>query len=107
MVCPVLLLERASSEKGVLDMAERKRHRPYTKDDVRFVHENYSTMTAQQIAEERGISKFQVSKIVSELRKAGIKLPRKSVRRQNAVAQYLDEIGVKPKRKRGRPAKKR
>ncbi len=87
-------------------MAERKRNRPFTKEDVKFVHENYAEMTAQEIAEARGLSRFQVAKIVSELRKNGIKLPRKSAKRKNPVVQYVEELGIKPKRgRRGRKKK--
>ncbi len=87
-------------------MAERKRNRPFNKEDVKFVHENYAEMTAQEIAEARGLSRFQVAKIVSELRKNGIKLPRKSAKRKNPVVQYVEELGIKPKRgRRGRKKK--
>lgn len=78
-------------------MAERKRNRPYTVDDVRFVYENYAEMTAGEIAEELGISKFQVAKIVSELRRQGVELPTKMIRRQNPILVFLKEIGVEPK----------
>ena len=77
-----------------------KRHRQYTADDVKFVHENYTKMTASEIAAKLGISKFQVSKIVSELRKY-IDLPKKTVRRQNPIVQYLKSKGLntEPKKK--------
>ena len=88
-------------------MAERKRSRPYTLEDVRFVHENYANMTAMEIAEKRGISKFQVSKIVSELRKNGVKLPKKTAKRPNPVLLYLEELGIKPKRSRTKSTKTR
>ncbi len=74
-------------------MVQRKRSRPYTADDVAFVHENYAQMTASEIAEHLGISKFQVSKIVSELRKY-IDLPKKTVRRPNPILVYLEEKGI-------------
>ncbi len=79
---------------------ERKRNRPFNKDDVRFVHEHYAEMTAQEIAEARGLSRFQVSKIVTELRKNGVKLPRKTAKRKSPVEQYIEELGIKPKRTR-------
>jgi len=75
-------------------MAGRK-SRTYTVDDVRFVKENYATMTASQIAEQLGISKFQVSKIVSELRQY-IELPKKGITKVNPILQFLEEEGIKP-----------
>ncbi len=74
-----------------------KRSRPYTKEDVEFVYENYAKMTSSEIAEELGISKFQVSKIVSELRKH-TDFPKKTVRRPNPVLQFLEEKGIKIKK---------
>ncbi len=71
----------------------RKRSRPYTKDDVEFVHKNYAEMTAIEIAEKLGISKFQVSKIVSELRKH-IDLPKKTAKRPNPILEYLKAKGL-------------
>jgi len=71
-----------------------KRSRPYNKDDVAFVYENYANMTSSEIAEKLGISKFQVSKIVSELRKL-TDFPKKTVRRKNPVLEFLEERGLK------------
>ncbi len=71
----------------------RKRSRPYTKEDVEFVHKNYAEMTASEIAEKLGISKFQVSKIVSELRKH-IDLPKKTAKRPNPIIEYLKSKGL-------------
>jgi len=90
----------------------RKRSRPYVVDDVRYVYQNYADMTASEIAEELGISRFQVSKIVSELRKQ-IDLPKKTARRPNPILKFLEEEGiepksaVKPKTNRGRKKKKK
>ncbi len=67
----------------------RKRSRPYTEDDVAFVHKHYADMTAAQIGEELGISKFQVSKIVTELRKIGVEMPKKTAKRDNPVELYV------------------
>ncbi len=74
----------------------RKRSRPYVVDDVRYVYQNYANMTASEIAEELGISRFQVSKIVTELRKQ-IDLPKKAVRRPNPILKFLEEEGIEPK----------
>lgn len=73
-----------------------KRSRAYTKEDVEFVYENYAHMTSTEIAEKLGISKFQVSKIVSELRKL-TDFPRKTAKRPNPVIQFLKERGLKIK----------
>jgi DNA-binding transcriptional regulator GbsR (MarR family) len=77
-------------------MTGRKRSRPYIVDDVRYVHQHYAEMTASEIADKLGISRFQVSKIVSELRKH-IDLPKKTVRRPNPILKFLEEEGIKPK----------
>ena len=71
----------------------RKRSRPYTKEDVEFVHKNYAEMTASEIAEKLGISKFQVSKIVSELIKH-IDLPKKTAKRPNPIIESLKSKGL-------------
>lgn len=87
-----------------------KRSRLYTADDVRFVRENYAIMTASQIAEKLGISKFQVSKIVNELRQY-IDLPKKTATRINPILQYLEQEGIKPtpitREKKQKPTKKK
>jgi hypothetical protein len=77
-------------------MTGRKRSRPYIVDDVRYVHKHYAEMTASEIADKLGISRFQVSKIVSELRKH-IDMPKKTVRRPNPILKFLEEEGIKPK----------
>jgi len=83
--------------KGLYKMA--KKSRPYTKDDVRFVVENYAEMTVVEISEQLGISRFQVSKIVSELGKHGMKLTRK--KRENPVEIFLrEELGINPVKKK-------
>ncbi|MGB9713168.1 MAG: MarR family transcriptional regulator [Dissulfurimicrobium sp.] len=73
-----------------------KRSRPYTVDDVEFVYDNYAKMTASEIADKLGISKFQVSKIVGELRKH-MELPKKTIQRPNPIFQFLEKRGVSPK----------
>ena len=78
----------------------RKRNRPYNVDDVRFVYENYAEMTAQEIADERGLSKFQVAKIVSELRKKKIDLPKKTVKRKNPVDVFVEQLQAEKKGKK-------
>ncbi len=84
----------------------RKRSRPFNKNDVKFVFENYSEMTASQIAEELGISKFQVSKIVSELRARGVDLPKKTAKRPNPVDEFLKEANIPIKKKSDTKKKK-
>lgn len=73
-----------------------KRSRPYTVDDVEFVYNNYAKMTASEIASKLGISKFQVSKIVGELRKH-MELPKKTIQRPNPILLFLEKHGVQPK----------
>ncbi len=82
----------------------RKRSRPYTSDDVEFIHKNYAAMTAAEIAEKLGISKFQVSKIVSELRKH-IDLPKKTAKRPNPILEYLKKAGLPIKEEKATKAK--
>ncbi len=74
-----------------------KRSRPYNEEDVAFVHQNYAEMTAAQIADELGISKFQVAKIVTELRKAGVDLPKKTAKRANPVELYIKKNKIPTK----------
>ena len=83
----------------------RKRSRPYTTEDVEFIHKNYAKMTAAHIAEKLGISKFQVSKIVSELRKH-IDLPKKTAKRPNPILVYLEKAGLPIKEEGTQTAKK-
>jgi len=77
-------------------MTGRKRSMSYNVDDVRYVHKHYAEMTASEIADKLGISRFQVSKIVSELRKH-VDLPKKTVRRPNPILKFLEEEGIEPK----------
>jgi len=74
----------------------RTKSRPYTVDDVRYIYKNYTNMTAVEIADELGISKAQVSKIVTELRGQGVDLPKK--KRENPVEIFIrEEPGLKLK----------
>lgn len=70
----------------------RKRSRPVTKEDVKFVYENYHKMSAAEIAEKLGISKFQVMKIVTELRKRGVNIPKKVGKRENPIDAFVKEL---------------
>ncbi len=70
----------------------RKRSRPVTLEDVRFVYENYALMSAPQIGEKLGISKFQVNKIVNELRKRGIDIPKKIGKKGCVYDFFVDEL---------------
>ena len=63
-----------------------------TKEDVRFIHQNYSKMTAQEIAENLGISVLQVRKVVTMLRKRGVDIPRKVGFRRNPIDEYVEEL---------------
>lgn len=90
-----------------METGTRRRSKPYNKEDVRFVYENYASMTASEIAAKRDVSKFQVAKIVSELRQYGVDLPRKTVRRENPIMMFMKEQGMKPKQVRGGKGKKK
>ena len=73
----------------------RKRNRVITMDDVRFVYENYAKMSASEIAEKLGISKFQVNKIVNELRKRGVEIPKKIGKKINVYDVFVEELKKK------------
>ncbi|MGB9761650.1 MAG: winged helix-turn-helix transcriptional regulator [Caldimicrobium sp.] len=73
----------------------RKRSRVITMDDVRFVYENYAKMSASEIAEKLGISKFQVNKIVNELRKRGVEIPKKIGKKINVYDAFVEELKKK------------
>ncbi len=70
----------------------RKRSRIITKQDVRLIYENYHKMTSQEIAEKLGISRFQVTKVVSELRKRGVNIPKKAGKRKNPIDEFVEEL---------------
>jgi len=95
---------KIKSERG--NVMAGKRSRPYTKEDVAFVYENYAKMTSAEIASELGISKFQVSKIVSELRKH-TDFPKKTARRPNPVLQFIEEKGLPKKKKKATTKRKK
>jgi len=69
--------------------ARRRKSRAATLDDVKFVFENYQRMSAPEIAEKLGISKFQVAKIVNELRKRGVDIPKKTEKRINVYDAFV------------------
>jgi len=85
------------------NMAQKKSRR-FTVKDVEYVHKNYAEKTAAEIATARKLSLFQINKIVSDLRKAGVDLPKKKVKRVNPVKQYVETLGTSPK---GRPRAKK
>lgn len=70
----------------------RKRSRTLTLEDVKFVYENYAHMSASEIAEKLGISKFQVNKIVNELRKRGVNIPKKVGKKMNVYDLFIEEL---------------
>ncbi|MBO8144179.1 MAG: MarR family transcriptional regulator [Thermodesulfobacterium sp.] len=75
----------------------RKRGRTITIEDVKFVYENYANMSASEIAEKLGISKFQVNKIVNELRKRGVNIPKKIGKKVNVYDRFVEELKKKGK----------
>lgn len=70
----------------------RKRSRYINLDDVEFVYKNYAGMTSTQIAEALGISKFQVNKIVNELRKRGVNIPKKVGKKENVYDIFAKQL---------------
>ncbi len=70
----------------------RKRSRLLTKEDVKLIYENYHKMTSAEIAEKLGISRFQVTKVVSELRKRGVDIPKKAGKRRNPIDEFVEEL---------------
>ena len=78
----------------------RKRGRFLTKDDVKFIYENYLKMTSSEIAEQLGISRFQVTKVVSELRKRGVDIPKKAGKRKNPIDEFVEELKKEGKLKK-------
>lgn len=75
-------------------IAEKKNRtkpaRKYTTQDVDFVYKNYTQMTATQIAEERDLARFQVQQIVTNLRKAGADVPKKTS--INIIQDYVNSV---------------
>ena len=69
----------------------RERHRNITKDDVRFVYENYAEMTNKEMADKLGLSVFQINKIITGLRKRGVDLPKRR-RTNNVFDEFVSEL---------------
>lgn len=87
----------------------QKRSRRLNVKDVEYVHKNYAEMTAGELANARKLSLFQINKIVSDLRKAGVDLPKKTRKRVNPVSAYVDSLGTQVTKKatRKKTAKKK
>jgi len=68
--------------------------RVYDEADVAFVHKHYSEMTASQLMRELGLSKFQINKIVAELRGRGVNLPKKEIPYKTAVERYIENNNI-------------
>jgi len=82
--------------KDILEESNKmKTKRRITIEDVRFVYENYINMTASEIAEKLGISKFQVNKIVTQLRKRGVDIPKKLGKKFNVYDRFVEELQKK------------
>ena len=77
----------------------QKRSRRLNVKDVEYVHKNYAEMTAGELAKARKLSLFQINKIVSDLRKAGVNLPKKTRKKINPVSAYVDSLGTRPVKK--------
>ena len=68
---------------------QRKKSRPFTVADVRYVYKHYPHMTAQEISDEIEISRYQVNRIVSELRKHGVIIKK---RRKSPTEHYIKKL---------------
>ena len=73
---------------------KNERNKRYTAEDIRYVYKNYSNMRATQIADTLGISRNQVFRIASQLRKH-VNLPKKR-RRDSSMLKFLQEEGITP-----------
>ena len=71
-----------------------ERNKRHTTEDIRYVYKNYSNMRVAQIADTLGISKAQVFRIASELRKH-VNLPKKK-KRDSSMLKFLQEEGITP-----------
>lgn len=83
----------------------RTRNRRINIDDIKFVHKNYAKMTAMDVAAARAITLFQVNKIVADLRRNGVEIPKKTILRTGVMKQYMATLSV-PKVKKSPVAKK-
>ena len=78
----------------MMEVTRKKRSRFITKEDVKFIYNNYLKMTSTEIAERLGISRFQVMKVVSELRKRGVNIPYKVVKGKNPIDEFVNGLNI-------------
>ncbi len=73
-----------------MELKKLKSYHQWTKDQIKKVLKMWESHTAQEIAEEIGVSKEKITGIANVLRKKGFKLSKK---RQNGYFQILiDEL---------------
>ena len=66
-------------------------YKNYTIDEIRFVKNNWDTMTISKLAEGIGRTPTSISYIAQEIRKAGFPLPRKSVKREYTLKALIHQ----------------
>lgn len=82
------------------EKAKRTRTKPdkvYNVNDVKFVYDNYTQMSATQIAEQRGLSRCQVTNIITELRRLNVPIVKKS--NKEIVADFVRSLGTRKRSK--------
>jgi hypothetical protein len=62
----------------------------WTKDDVRKVHKLWTSKTVEEIRKEMDIRREQLTYIITQMRKAGIEVPRKH--RNGHMRNLLEEL---------------
>lgn len=88
---------------------KRKRNKAFSKADVEYVYQNYNDHTAKELSKKRrGLSEYQVNRIVAKLRKNGVHIPdkKKTSEVDKSIAAFLkDNPNVKKARKKPGPKK--
>lgn len=71
-----------------------KNNHEFTKKEIRTVIELWNENSTDNIAERLGISKNQVVYLAGHIRKAGYKLPRKTIigRTQSLIKEVINEL---------------
>lgn len=80
-----------------MKISTNSRHQ-WTKEDIKVVMTQWESNTTEEISEQLGVSKGQISYVAKELRLAGHHLPKK--RRngymRNLIAECISDLGGKP-----------
>lgn len=67
----------------------RRKLREITEEDIKFVYENYPTMSVLEIARRLNLTRFQVMRIIDELKEAGVELVRVKNKYKHWVQSFL------------------